>query len=68
MLIPIVPIICALLVFGLLFWLVRWLVPQLGLPAPIGTVLYVILVVLFVLWLINLLGGFSGHYGSVRIG
>lgn len=68
MVIPLMGLIIALIVFAVLFWAVRTLIPLLGLPAPLTTILYVLLVLIFVLYLVNMLGGFSGHYGSVRIG
>jgi hypothetical protein len=59
MVIPIIPILVALIILGLLFWVVRTLVPVLGIPEPIGTVIYVILVVLVVVYLLSLLTGQS---------
>ncbi len=62
---PIIQILIALIVIGLVFWVVRTLVPVLGIPEPIGTVLMVVLVVLVVLWLLSFLGGANlGYIGS----
>jgi hypothetical protein len=47
----------ALLLVALVLWVVRTLVPALGIPEPIATVLWVIAVVIVVLWLIGILGG-----------
>jgi hypothetical protein len=38
-------------------WAIRTVLPLLGLPAPIQTVLYVVLVVIIVLWLLSLITG-----------
>lgn len=47
----------ALLIVALILWAVRTLVPALGIPEPIATVVWVIVVVLVVLWLVGLIGG-----------
>jgi hypothetical protein len=60
----IVDLIVVLVVIGLLFWVVRTLIPALGIPEPIGTVIYVILVVVVVLYLIGLV---TGHAPSLRL-
>lgn len=46
-----------LIVVGLIFWAVRALSGAFGIPQPIQTVIYVILVVFVVLWLLQGLGG-----------
>lgn len=38
------------------FWAIRTIIPALGLPEPISTVLYVILVVVMVLYLLRVFG------------
>jgi hypothetical protein len=53
----IVGLLIALLLVALLLWAVRTLVPALGIPEPIGSVIWVIAVVLVVLWVVGLLGG-----------
>jgi hypothetical protein len=47
----------ALLLVALVVWAVRTLVPALGLPEPIATVIYVIVVVLVVFWFVGAIGG-----------
>lgn len=49
----------AILIIVVIVWAVRTLIPVLGLPQPIATVIYVILVVVVVLWLVGLLTGSS---------
>ena len=55
-----------LIVVGLIFWAVRALSGAFGIPQPIQTVIYVILVVFVVLWLLQGLGGVN--LPSVRLG
>lgn len=45
-----------LILVGLVFWVVRTLSGSLGIPAPIVTVIYVVLVVICVLYLVQALG------------
>ncbi len=45
-----------LIVVGLLFWAVRALSAAFGIPAPVVTVIYVLLVVFVVLYLLQALG------------
>jgi hypothetical protein len=66
MTLPIVSIIVAVLLLALALWALRTLAPTIGLPAPVVTVLYVLVVCLFVLWLLGALGLLSG--GMVRVG
>ena len=57
-----ISLIVFLVVAGLLFWVVRTLSGAFGLPAPIVTVIQVILVVVIVLYLLQSLGlGTGGH-------
>lgn len=56
----IVSLIVALVIIGLLFWVVRTLAGAFGIPAPIVSVIYVVLVVIVVLWLLQSLGLSSG--------
>ena len=51
-----ISLVVILVVIGLLFWVVRTLVPVLGIPQPVATVIYVILVAVVVLYLLQLLG------------
>lgn len=47
----------ALLLVALVIWVVRTLLPAFGVPEPIATVVWVIVVVVCVLWLVGQLGG-----------
>ena len=49
------------IVIGLVFYLLWWLVSYVGLPEPFNKVARVILAVVAVLLLINLLLGLGGH-------
>jgi hypothetical protein len=49
-----------LILVGLACWVISTLAPVLGIPAPIVTVLYVILVVIVVLWLLQTFVGITG--------
>ncbi len=62
---PIMSLLIALILIGLAFWVVRTLVPALGIPEPIGTVILVILVVLVVIWILGLIGG--TNFGAIRL-
>lgn len=53
------------IVIGLVFYLLYWLLGQIPLPAPFKTVALVILALLAVL---ILLGALTGHVGLPRIG
>lgn len=48
-------------VAGLIFWLIWWLVDYIGLPEPFNKVVKVIIAVAAVLFLVNILLGFTGH-------
>lgn len=61
----IVGLLVFLILIGLAFWVIRTLIPALGIPAPIGTVLYVILVVIVVVYLLQVLTG-SGSFIRVQ--
>lgn len=50
-----------LIVIGLVFWLLIWLVSYVGLPEPFAKVFKVILAVAAVIILINFLLGLAGH-------
>ncbi len=53
-----------LLVVVLLVWVARTVLPLLGLPQPVVTMLYVICVCLLVIWLLQ---QFAGGLPSLRI-
>ena len=59
-----VGLLVVVLILGLVFWAIGQLAGAFGIPPPIVTVLHVILVVLFVLYLLRWLG-FST--GSLRL-
>lgn len=50
----------ALIVIGVLLWAVRTLSAALGIPPPIVTVIYVVMVVLTLLWILQALGLWAG--------
>lgn len=49
-----------IIVAGLIFWLLWWLISYVGLPEPFNKVARVILAVVAVLFLINMLLGLTG--------
>ena len=49
-----------LVLVGLVFWVVRSLSGAFGIPAPIVTVIHVVLVIVVVLYLLQVLGLWSG--------
>jgi len=49
-----------LVLVGLVFWVVRSLSGAFGIPAPIVTVIHVVLVIVIVLYLLQVLGLWSG--------
>lgn len=50
-----------IVVAGLIFWLLWWLVSYVGLPEPFNKVVRVILAVAAVIFLINILLSLTGH-------
>jgi hypothetical protein len=56
-------ILIALLVFCLIAGLVWYLIGMLPLPAPFGTVVRVILILIAIVWLVSYLGPFPGLHG-----
>lgn len=50
-----------LVIFGLIFYLLWWLIGYAGLPAPFDKVARVILALVAVIFLINFLLGLAGH-------
>lgn len=53
-------LIVALIVIGLVFWVIRTLSGAFGIPPPIVTVIYVLFVVLVVFWLLQTTGLLRG--------
>jgi hypothetical protein len=49
-----------LIVIGLIFWAVSVLATAFAFPAPIVTVIHVVLVIVVVLWMLEALGLYSG--------
>jgi hypothetical protein len=49
-----------LIVIGLMFWAVRTLSGAFGIPAPIVTLIYVVMVVVVCLYVLQALGGLAG--------
>lgn len=61
----IIPLIVALIIIGLAFWVVRTLSSAFKIPEPITAVIYVVLVVIVVVWLLQSLTG--TNLGTLRI-
>lgn len=55
-----VGLLVALIIIGLVFWAVRAIAGAFAIPAPIVTVIYVVLVFVVVLWLLQSFGALSG--------
>lgn len=49
-----------LIILGVLFWAVRALSVAFGIPAPVVTVIYVLLVVIALLWVLSAFGLIGG--------
>lgn len=49
-------ILIALIIIGVIFWAVRALIGAFGIPDPIATVVYVLLVLITLLWILNQIG------------
>jgi uncharacterized membrane-anchored protein len=56
-----VNLVVSVVVAGLIFWVLWWLVHYVGIPQPFLKVIEVIIAVCAVLWLINVLLGLSGN-------
>ena len=54
----------ALLILGLLFYLIRWAVGALGLPQPIIVVVGILILIAFLYWIWGAfpVGGFTAHH------
>jgi len=50
-----------LVIAGLIFWLIWWFIGYVGLPEPFNKVARVIIGLVVLIFLINILLGFSGH-------
>jgi hypothetical protein len=65
MLSTLISILLAIIVLGVLYWAIMKLAGVFGIPAPIVTVIQVLLVVVVVIWIVDqsglLTGGFNGH-------
>lgn len=55
-----VGLLVALIIIGLVFWAIRAIAAAFSIPAPIVTVIYVVLVIIVVLWLLQSFGAISG--------
>jgi hypothetical protein len=51
----------SLVICGLVFWLVIWFLDWVGVPEPFNKVIKVIIGLCVLIFLVNLLMGFSGH-------
>ncbi len=63
---PIIPLLVALILIGLVFWASRAIAAAFAIPAPIMTVIQVILVVIVVVWLLGAFGLISGPFLRLR--
>jgi len=45
-----------ILIFGLIAYVVRWALAQFAVPAPVSTVVMILLLIVFVVWLLGVLG------------
>jgi hypothetical protein len=54
-------VLITLVIVGLIFWLLWWFIGYVGLPEPFNKVAKVIIGLIALIFLINLLLGFSGH-------
>lgn len=50
-----------LVVLGLIYWIITWVLGQIGLPEPFGKIIHVVLVLLVAIFLINALLSLAGH-------
>jgi hypothetical protein len=64
-----ISLVVMVIVACLLFWAVRTLLAAFGVGDPIASVVYVLMVLIFVLWLLGALGmgGSFFHLGATRI-
>lgn len=53
---PLLGLLVALIIFGLVFWAARALMAAFGIGDPIATVIYVLLVIVFIVYLLGLIG------------
>jgi len=50
-----------LLIAGVVFYLVVWLIGWIGIPAPVDKVIKAIIGIALVIYLVNVLAGLGGH-------
>lgn len=65
---PLVNILVSLLALGGIAWLAFWILGQLGLPEPIGTVARVVIGVVLLLVLLGYVLGLMGNAPLLRVG
>lgn len=63
---PLISILISLLILCVIVWAARALLAAFGIGDPIATVVYIILVLFFLIYLISLLGG-GAAFGSLRL-
>ena len=56
-----ISLLVTLCIVGLIFWLIWWFLGYIGLPAPFDKVARVIIGLCALIFLINILMGFTGH-------
>ncbi len=62
-----ISLIVALIIIGLVFWVIRALIGAFSIGEPVGTIIYVLAVVLVVLWLLQAISAGGGDIGHIRI-
>ncbi len=60
-------LIVAIILIGLVFWVIRALISAFSIGEPVGTIIYVLAVVLVVLWLLQAIGQGGGDIRHIRI-
>ena len=54
-----IEILVAIVVFLVVFYIIKLIVGQLGLPAPIVQIIYIVMALIAFLWLLDLVGLYS---------
>lgn len=62
----IISLLLILMVAAVVLWAIRSILPLLGLPEPVGTILYVLVVLIVVLVIVQSLGGIAWPVAHIR--
>ena len=57
----IISLLINLIIVGMIFWLVLWVVDYIGVPEPFNKIIKVVVGLVIFLYCLNFLLGFSGH-------